>query len=104
VSVEAKRIKALPDVPTFAELGMPGVHLDTWFGLATPANTPPAIVNRLSAALGTVLKSGELSKRLVDLGAAEVPGVGTPEDFAAFWKKEIDRYRDLIKLSGATVE
>lgn len=96
------RLQALPDVPTFAELGLPAMQMNTWFGLTAPASTPAPIVNKINTTLNAALKSAEVSKRLVEMGA-EVQ-TSTPDDFSAFWKKELDRYKDLIKLSGATVE
>lgn len=96
------RMTALPNVPTFAEAGFPAMHLSTWFGLAVPAATPAPIVSRLSTALNAALKSPEVSKRFVDMGA-EVHS-SSPESFADYWKKELDRYKELIKLSGAMVE
>jgi tripartite-type tricarboxylate transporter receptor subunit TctC len=96
------RLQALPDVPTFAELGLPGMKMTTWFGLAAPAATPAPMVEKISTALIAALGSEALKQRLMDMGA-EVQ-VSTPERFAAFWRQELDRYKELIRLSGATVE
>lgn len=74
------RMTALPDVPTFAEAGFPTMQSSTWWGLAVPATTPSPIVVRLSTALNAALKSPELSKRFVDMGA-EVQS-SSPEVFA----------------------
>lgn len=97
-----KRLQALPDVPTFAELGLTGMVFNTWFGLAVPAATPQPIVDKLNAALNVAMKSPEVGKRITDMGA-EVQ-TSTPEQFGAFWGKELQRYKELIKLSGATLE
>ena len=97
-----KRLTAVPDIPTFAELGWPGVHLSTWFGLAAPKGTPPAVVEKLNKAMTAALQKPEIIKRLQDMGAE--PKTSTPAAFAAFWKSELDRYRDLVKLSGAKIE
>jgi tripartite-type tricarboxylate transporter receptor subunit TctC len=101
VSAE-KRLQALPEVPTFSELGLPGMQFNTWFGLAAPAATPLPIVDKLNAALNAALKSPEVSKRLTDMGAEAQ--TSTPEQFSAFWAKELQRYKELIRLSGATLE
>ncbi len=97
-----RRLAAVPDVPTFAELGWPGVQLSTWFGLAAPKGTPQAVVDKLSGAITAALQKPEVAKRLQDMGA-EVK-TSTPAAFATFWKSEIDRYRGLVKLSGAKIE
>lgn len=97
-----RRLASVPDIPTFDELGMPGVHLSTWFGLAVPKGTPAPIVDKLNKALTAALQKPDVSKRLIDMGAE--PKTSTPAEFASFWKREIDRYRDLVKLSGAKVE
>jgi tripartite-type tricarboxylate transporter receptor subunit TctC len=97
-----RRLTVLPDIPTFAELGWPGVQLNAWFGLAAPKGTPAAVVEKLNKAATVVLQKPEIVKRLQDMGAE--PKTSTPAAFAFFWRSEIDRYRDLVKLSGARIE
>ena len=97
-----KRHPLLPDAPTFDELGIKGMTMNAWYGVAAPANTPPAIVGAVNAAINKALKSGELAKRLADIGG-EVRA-GSSEDFAKFWRSELDRYAGLVKLTGATPE
>ena len=97
-----KRLTAVPDIPTFAELGMPGVNLSTWFGLAVPKGTPAPVVDKLNKAMTAALQKPDIVKRLHEMGSE--PKTSTPAEFAVFWKQEIDRYRDLVKLSGAKVE
>jgi tripartite-type tricarboxylate transporter receptor subunit TctC len=97
-----RRLTAVPDIPTFAELGWPGVQLNTWFGLAAPKGTPAAVVDKLNKAVTAALQKPDLAKRLQDMGAE--PKMSTPAAFAVFWKAELDRYRDLVKLSGAKIE
>ena len=96
------RTPALPEVPTFKELGYPAIYLSTWYGLAAPKDTPQAVIDAVHAALLDGLKKTDAGKRLEELGF-EVKTL-PPAAFGAFWKKEIDRYRELIKLSGAKVE
>lgn len=96
------RLAAVPDIPTFAELGWPTMQLSTWFGLAAPKGTPPAVVERLNKAMTAVLQRPEVVKRLQEMGAE--PKTSTPAAFAIFWKSELDRYRELVKLSGARIE
>lgn len=98
----ANRLAAIPDVPTMKEQGYPGVQLSTWFGVAAPANTPEAIINKLNVALNNVLKNPDVIKNIVDMGAE--PKGGTAADFALTWKKDLARYAELVKISGAKIE
>ena len=97
-----KRQPLIPDVPTFEELGIKGMIMNAWYGVAAPAGTPAPIVARINQAVNQSLKSGELAKRLTDIGA-EVRS-GTPEDFSKFWRSELVRYEGLVKLTGATLD
>lgn len=97
-----KRRPLLPDVPTFDELGIKGMHMNAWCGVAAPANTPATIINTVNAGLNKALKSAEMSKRLADIGG-EVRGDASDE-FAKFWLSELNRYAGLVKLTGATPE
>ena len=94
----AKRQSLLPDVPTLAEGGIKDAEALVWFGIAAPAKTPRAIIDRLNAESNRILRLPEVKRRLDELGL-EVQG-GTPEQFAAFVKKEAERIQKLIK-SGA---
>lgn len=97
-----RRHPQLPEVPTFDELGIKGMVMNAWYGVAAPAGTPPALIAKVNTALNHALKSGDLAKRLADIGA-EVRS-GTPEDFAKFWRSEVDRYAGLVKMTGATLD
>ncbi|MDQ0081818.1 Tripartite-type tricarboxylate transporter, receptor component TctC [Variovorax sp. YR752] len=97
-----KRHPMLPGVPTFDELGIKGMHMNAWYGLAAPAGTPSAVVDRLNAAVQTAFRTGDLGKRLADIGAEVRPGDAA--SFAAFWKSELDRYAGLVKLTGASLD
>lgn len=97
-----QRTPVLPDIPTFKELGQPGVLLSTWYGIAAPKGTPPAVIDKVHAALIDGLKKTDAGRRLEDLGF-QVKTMG-PAEFAGFWKKEIDHYRELVRISGAKVE
>ncbi|MDO8775201.1 MAG: tripartite tricarboxylate transporter substrate binding protein [Burkholderiaceae bacterium] len=97
-----KRHPLLPDVPTFTELGIKGMTMNAWYGIAAPAGTPAPVITKVNAAVNQALKSTELSKRLADLGA-EVKS-GSSEDFSKFWRSELERYAHLVKLTGATLE
>jgi len=98
----SKRNPALPNVPTFDELGVPNLYASSWYGLMGPAGLPPAMVQQLNSATNEVLRSPELLARMHELGA-EVGG-GSADDFARFIQSEIQRYADIVKKSGARME
>lgn len=82
--------------------GALGKTVFVWFGLAAPRGTPEAVLEQINGAMTTALEKPEVAKRLQDMGA-EVK-TSTAAAFAAFWKDEIERYRGLVELSGATIE
>jgi tripartite-type tricarboxylate transporter receptor subunit TctC len=96
------RLPQLPDVRTTAEAGQPGFLFGTWFGLAAPAGTPPAILARMAEAVGTALREPEIGGRLRDQGA--VVGGGTPKEFAAFIAQEMARLEPVIREAGIRAE
>lgn len=97
------RLPALPDVPTFEEAtGMKNMYAYAWYGLMAPAGTPPDIVNRLNHELNAVLQTPEIRARLIDAGA-EIGG-GTAEELRRFMANELDRYGNIVKISGAKVD
>jgi tripartite-type tricarboxylate transporter receptor subunit TctC len=96
-----KRIPALPNVPTFAEAGVPMVA-SAWYGVMLPAGAPPQVVNRLNVEINKLLHNPDIRNRLVSMGA-EVMG-GTPQDFEQFLASEIKRYEVIVKDSGAPRE
>jgi tripartite-type tricarboxylate transporter receptor subunit TctC len=90
-----KRISMLPDVPTTAELGMPGYEVASLFGVAAPAKTPKAIVDRLNAELTKILAKPEVQEQLLAQGAYAV--TTTPEQAQARIRSEIDMWAKVIK-------
>lgn len=97
-----KRTPELPDVPTLAEAGLPGVEMTTWYGLFVTAGTPKAVVDRLYAETMKVLALPDVQKRLIGLGGE--PGNATPEQFAALVKSDYDRFGRLIKDANVKIE
>jgi tripartite-type tricarboxylate transporter receptor subunit TctC len=89
-------------VPTFDEIGVPGVYSSAWYGLMAPVGVPQEIVNRINAELNVVLKSPDVRKKLTDFGAEQ--GGGTPAEFEKFVASELRRYADIVKASGAKIE
>ena len=98
----AKRVALLPDVPTLAESGIKDAEAIVWFGLAAPAKTPRAIIDKLNAECNRVLGLPDVRKRLDELGL-EVQG-GTPEEFQRFIQHEVARLKNLIRIGALTPE
>ena len=98
----AKRSAALPDVPTFAEAGMPGFESYAWYGFFAPAKTPPDIIDKLNAAALKVMQSPAWQKVLADTGSENVGE--SPQQFTAFTKAEATKWAKVVKESGATID
>jgi tripartite-type tricarboxylate transporter receptor subunit TctC len=99
-STGAVRSAAFPDIPTVAELGLPGFDAKPWYGLMAPAGLDPAIAKKLNDAVREALASTEMKARLFALGA-EPMAMTTPE-FKAFAQKDLDKWTKVVKTSGAT--
>ena len=97
----AQRASALPDIPAMAET-LKGFEVDTWWGLVAPANTPPAMVSRLHQAFSAALAAPETKARFGMMMAEPVSS--TPDQFAAFMKRELVKYEPVVKASGAKVD
>jgi len=102
VSLGAKRIAILPDLPTMAESGLPNVQLTTWNGLAAPAGTPVPIITRLNASINDALKSPEILSALTKF--ASEPLATTPQEFAGLIAVESKKWADVVKESGFKIE
>lgn len=97
-----ERSPALPNVPTFAEAGLPEYRMSYWFGLFAPAGTPPAIVAKWNADVTKILNSPDVKEKLVADGAQPTPN--TPEQFQRFIADELSKYARIVKASGAKVD
>jgi tripartite-type tricarboxylate transporter receptor subunit TctC len=95
----ANRVSAAPEVPTFAESGVPGYDATGWFGIVVPARTPPNVVLRLNAEIGATLKHPEVRDRVKAAGAEPAPS--TPAEFGQLIRVEIPKWAEVVKLSGA---
>ncbi len=95
-----KRSRSLPEVPTVAESGFPGFEAASWFGVFAPKGTPDAVVNELNRATNEFLKDPKVEARLVQEGAD--PVAISPREFAQFVAAETDKWRVVVKESGAT--
>lgn len=98
----AQRSKSLPDTPTVSESGLPGYEAMPWLGLVAPAGTPAPIVNKLYAELHEVLQEPAVQEKFRMLGL-DIIG-SKPEEFSAFLKKDIVKWAQVIKDSGAKAD
>lgn len=97
-----ERSPLLPDVPTIAEAGYPGLEFGATFGLMLPANTPPAIVKRLHEAMMKAITQPATKKQLVEMGYEIV--ANTPEQFGAYLRQQIATWTKIVKDNNITVE
>jgi len=97
----AKRFSLMPDLPTVAET-LPGFDATTWHGLVAPAGTPPDVIETLHRATVAALADPMTRQRLVDLGV-EITS-SSPQEFAAYIKREIPKWAAVIKAAGAKME
>ena len=97
-----KRSTELPDVPTLAEAGVPGVEMSTWYGLFATGGTPKDVVARLYAETMKTLQLPDVKQRLV--GLAGEAGTLTTDQFAAMNKADFDRFGKLVKEANVKME
>ena len=97
-TVGRARSAVLPEAPTFAEAGVPGVELNFWMGVVAPVGTPKPVTTRINAEINRVLRLPAIRDKLAALGI-DVAG-GTPEDFAARMRADLAVYTKVIKATG----
>jgi tripartite-type tricarboxylate transporter receptor subunit TctC len=97
-----KRSSVLPDVPTMAEAGVPGYEATIWLGIMAPAATPKAVVDKLNAEINRVLGTAALKEAWAKQGA--VPMRMTPSEFDAYLRKDIEKWAEVVRVSGAKAE
>lgn len=94
----SRRSPGAPDVPTFAELGLPALTADGWFGIFAPAGTPPETVTKLNGAFVRAMRAPAVSEKMrnLDLEAREM----SPQEFAAVVRADYARWGPVIRTSG----
>jgi tripartite-type tricarboxylate transporter receptor subunit TctC len=97
-----QRLSALPQVPTFAEAGLPAYNVTSWNGLFFPTGTPKFIVDRMSGEIAKVLAVPDVKEKLASQGAE--PSYSDPTQFAAIIKDDIARYTRIIKEANIQME
>ncbi len=98
----SQRLAALPNLPTFAEAGTPGVDVVTWFGLFAPAGTPPGIVQQLNQAATAALKDESVQRSLATMGDESVGS--SVADFSAFVRSEHQRWVQITRSAGIKID
>ena len=97
-----KRSRSLPDVPTVAERGFPGFEAGSWFGFFAPKGTTAEVIATLNKAVNEILEVPAMEAQLIKEGAD--PAGGTPQQFSQFVQREFEKWRVVVRESGATVE
>jgi tripartite-type tricarboxylate transporter receptor subunit TctC len=98
----AKRVAALPDLPTIAESGYPGFEAWAWQGFVAPAGTPKPVVAKLNGAFAKVMNDPAIKQRLSESGFE--PQTSTPEEFARYMKSEIAKWAKVIRESHISLD
>jgi tripartite-type tricarboxylate transporter receptor subunit TctC len=97
-----RRLAVAPDLPTFAEAGLPGIQPGAWIGIFVPAGTPKPIVARLHAEIVRVLNSAEIRNQTIQNGGE--PGGNSPEEFAAYIRADRARWKRAIEDAKISAE
>lgn len=98
----AKRSRSLPDVPTVAERGFAGFEAGSWFGFFAPKGTPAEVIATLNKAVNEIISVPAMEAQLIKEGADPVGG--SPEQFGQFVQREFEKWRVVVKESGATAD
>ncbi len=98
----AKRLPAMPQLPTVAESGLPGYESSQWYGVAVPLGTPAEITTLLNGHIARAMQNAEMKQRMSDAGSVAVGS--TREAFAKHLRAEFDKWARVIRESGATVD
>ncbi|MDB5863690.1 MAG: hypothetical protein JWO70_1496 [Betaproteobacteria bacterium] len=96
------RTALLPDVPTSAEAGMPGLEAGTWYTVLAPAGSPKAIVDKLNAQINTILNDAAFRKRVIEMGVTLMGGA--PADVTRYIASESPKWGELVKSAGIKLD
>ena len=97
-----QRSSVMPDVPTVAEAGVPGYEATIWLGLMAPAKTPKPVINKLNAEIAKVMNRTDVKEAWAKQGA--VPMNMSPAEFDKYLRADIDKWAQVVKVSGAKAE
>jgi tripartite-type tricarboxylate transporter receptor subunit TctC len=98
----AKRSRSMPNVPTVAERGYPGFEAGSWFGFFGPKGTPPEVIATLNKHVNEIIAVPAIEATMIKEGADPIGG--TPQQFGQFVQREFEKWRTVVKESGATAE
>ena len=101
-NADGRRTPALPDLPTIAELGLPGFDMASLLGALVPAGTPREIIQKLNSGIVAAINSPDVHSKMVGFGVGVT--TSTPEQFEALMRAEHEKYARLVKLSGAKLD
>jgi tripartite-type tricarboxylate transporter receptor subunit TctC len=93
-----ERLGNIPDIPTFAESGLPGLEVKQWWALYGPTGMPAAVVRKINESVNRILRTDDVRKRFDAIGV--VPLGGTPEDHTAYLLTEYKRWEEIIRTTG----
>ena len=99
---QGKRLAAAPEIPTAAEAGLPGFDLVTWFGIVAPRGTPEKVISLLNRQVHAMQDDPVVLKRFADSGLEALKE--SPDQFAARWRRDHAKYRELIRAAGLKPE
>ena len=99
VALHDKRFTVLPDVPTAAEAGVPGLEGGIWYGISGPAGVPAAVVERLAKEVARVIDQSDVQERFASVGG--LPMRTGPKEYVAFIQKENRKWGEVVRISGA---
>jgi tripartite-type tricarboxylate transporter receptor subunit TctC len=97
-----RRSPSAPDVPTIAEIAVPGFDVDPWWGILAPAGTPAPIVHRINTDAAAILETDTMRTFLETQGADSL--ITTPEGFRALLESDVRKWADIVKASGARID
>ena len=101
-AASSERNRLLPDVPTFSQLGFPGIEVSLWYGLLAPAGTPRPVIERLNREVARILTAADVRDRLQAQGAEPMPG--SPDAFAGFMRAEMQKWAPVVKRAGVKLD
>jgi tripartite-type tricarboxylate transporter receptor subunit TctC len=97
----AQRFSDLPDLPTLAEAGVPGYEATSWYGFLGPAGLPPDIVAKLNRDLIKIVQNPAMKEKFASLGIE--PVTGTPDEFGAYIRSEMAKWRAVVTAADIKV-
>lgn len=97
------RFSLLPNVPTAKEAGVPAFEFTTWMGVFAPHGTPQAVLERLNYSFGSALANAGIREKLLNQLGADVPKVGSAHEFDLIVRKDIERFRALVRQVGIRI-